>query len=208
MTRGRTPAVIAGIRLPDSDAARAAEQLGREAYDRMLHAHAVRSYLFASLLARHDGLTVDDEALYVGCVLHDVGLTPTYDDPDKAFEYVSADVAADLSGSFGWPHERKSNLHRAIVLHLAAEVGEGESPEARALEAGVALDVTGHRLADVDEHACREVMRQFPRGPFKRDFTAIMQREAERKPLCAAAALAKAGLLDRIRQGPFDDTPA
>jgi hypothetical protein len=33
-----------------------------------------------------------------------------------------------------------------------------------------------------------------------------MQREAERKPHCAAAALAKLGLLDRILEAPFEDT--
>jgi HD superfamily phosphodiesterase len=203
---GRTASVVAGIRLPDSEVASVAEQLSREASDRMLYAHAVRSYLFAVLLARLDGLSVDDEALYVGCVLHDIGLTPSYEDPVKAFEHVSADVAVDLTGSFGWRPERSSNLHRAIVLHMAEEVAESESPEARALEAGVALDVTGNRLAEVDERAYLEIFRHFPRGAFKRDFARLMQREAERKPRCAAAALTNRGLLDRIRNAPFEDT--
>lgn len=206
MTTGRIASVVAGIRLPDSEVASGAEQLSREASDRMLYAHAVRSYLFAALLAHHDGMTVDDEALYVGCVLHDIGLTPSYGDPVKAFEHVSADVAVDLIGAFGWQPERRSNVHRAIVLHMAEEVAESESPEARALEAGVAFDVTGDRLADVDERACGEIFRHFPRGAFKRDFARLMQREAERKPRCAAAALTKLGLLDRIWKAPFEDT--
>lgn len=201
---GRTARVVAGITLPDSEVASAAERLSREASDRMLYAHAVRTYLFAALLARHDGMLVDAEALYVGCVLHDIGLTPSYDDPVEAFEHVSADVAVDLTGSFGWEPERRSNVHRAIVLHMAEEVAESESPEARALEAGVALDVTGSRLAEVDERACGEILRHFPRGPFKRDFARLIQREAERKPRCAAAALTKLGLLDRIRMAPFE----
>ena len=196
---------VAGIRLPDTEPALAAKRLSRDASDRMLYAHAVRSYLFAALLARHDGMKVDDEALYVGCVLHDIGLTPSYADSVKAFEHVSADVAVDLMGSFGWSDERNSNLHRAIVLHMAAEVAESESSEARALEAGVAFDVTGHRLDDVQESARREIFRHFPRGAFKQDFATIMQREAERKPQCAAAELVKCGLLERIRQAPFED---
>jgi HD superfamily phosphodiesterase len=172
----------------------------------MLYAHAVRSYLFAALLARHDRMSVDEEALYVGCVLHDIGLTPSYEDPVRAFEHVSADVAVDLTGSFGWQPERRSNVRRAIVLHMAEEVAESESPETRALEAGVALDVTGNRLADVDERAVGEIFRHFPREAFKRDFAGLMQLEAERKPQCAAAALTRLGLLDRIVGAPFDDT--
>ncbi|HEU5279799.1 MAG TPA: HD domain-containing protein [Gaiellaceae bacterium] len=202
----RTTRAVAGIRLPDSDVASAAELLSREASDRVLYAHAVRSYLFAALLARDDGLRVDDEALYVGCVLHDIGLVPGYEDPVKSFEHVSADVAVDLTSWFGWQPERRSNLHRAIVLHMAAEVSESESPETRALEAGVALDVTGSRLADIDERTCVEIFRHFPRGAFKRDFARLMHREAERKPHSAAAALTNRGLLDRIRKAPFEDT--
>jgi HD superfamily phosphodiesterase len=202
---GRTADVVAGIRLPDTDVASAAERLTRAASGQMLYAHAVRSYLFAALLARHDRMRVDQEALYVGCVLHDIGLTPSYEDPIRAFEHVSADIAAELTVSFGWERERSANLHRAMVLHMAADVAESESPEARALEAGVAFDVTGNRLGHVDERARREVFRRFPRGAFKRDFAALLQREADRKPDSAAAALARLGLFDRIRQAPFED---
>jgi hypothetical protein len=102
---------VAGVRVPDSDAARAAERLSREASPRTLYAHAVRSFLYASLLAKRDRERVDEEALYVGCVLHDIGLTSAH------------------------------------------------------------------------EHLSR-----FPRGPFKREFSELMQEEARRKPGCAAAA--------------------
>jgi HD superfamily phosphodiesterase len=208
VTTRRTTAAVAGIRLPDSEVALAATRLSQGASDRVLYAHAVRSYLFAALLARHDRMRVDDEALYVGCVLHDIGLTPGFVDPVEAFEYVSANVAEDLTSTFGWAQERRSNVQRAIVLHMAEEVTPSASPEARALESGVALDVTGHRFADIEESAWREVVRHFPRGPFKRDFAALMQREATQKPHCAAAALVARGLLDRIRRGPFDDSSA
>lgn len=197
---------VAGVRFPDSDAARAAERLSREASPPPLYAHAVRSFPFSSLLAERDRQRVDEEALYVGCVLHDIGLTPSHEHPSRPFEFVSADVAMDLSAAFGWPEPRGSNLGRAIVLHMAAEVGASETAEARLLEGGVALDVTGHRLADVDGPAEREILRRFPRGPFKREFSALMRAEAERKPACAAAALVKRGLIGRIRAAPFSDT--
>ena len=198
--------MVAGIRVPDSDVARDAERLSREASPPFLYAHAIRSFFFASLLARRDGQRVDEEALYVGCVLHDIGLTPSHGHHSRPFEYVSADVAVDLSAEFAWPEPRRNELRRAIVLHMAAEVGASETAEARLLHAGVALDVTGHRLADVDALAQREILRRFPRGPFKREFAALMREEAERKPGCAAATLVKRGLIERIEASPFPDT--
>jgi HD superfamily phosphodiesterase len=197
---------VADIRVPDSDAARAAERLSREQSPQTLYAHAVRSFLFASLLARRDRQLVDEEALYVGCILHDIGLTPRHKHPSRAFEYVSADVAMELSETFDWPERRRSDLGRAIILHMAEEVAASETAEARLLEAGVALDVTGHRLADVDSFALREILRRLPRGPFKNEFSALMREEAEGKPGCAAAALIDRGLIGRIAAAPFPDT--
>lgn len=198
---------IAGVRVPDTAAAGAAEELCREASDWVLYAHAARSYYFAMLLARGERVGVDAEALYVGCILHDLGLTTAYDDPVRPFEHLSAAAAGELVTRFGWPQGRRDNLERSVVLHMAAEVDDGESAETRMLEAGVACDVTGHRVDELDRRARDDVLGQLPRGPFKREFATLMSREAERKPDCAAAQLARRGLLDRIEQAPFDDTP-
>jgi hypothetical protein len=197
------PAVVAGIRLPDTSAAVAAERLCHDASTTVLYAHAARSYLFAILLAKHDGGKLDQEALYVGCVLHDLGLTEPYRDPNTPFEYVSAGAARQFAAGQGWPGARTDLVHRAIVLHMASGVGEGESAEARLLEAGVALDVTGHRLEELDAGRVQEVLRAYPRGPFIPEFTALMQQEARQKPHSAAAVLVGMGLLTRIAQTPL-----
>jgi HD domain-containing protein len=203
----RSARAVGGIRLPDSDIARAAERLTREASSMVLYAHAMRSFLFAALLAQRDRQPVDEEALYFGCVLHDIGLTPSHEHQSRPFEHVSADVAVDLTSRYGWPAQRRNDLGRAIVLHMAAEVGASESAEARMLEAGVALDVTGHRMSELNRRAREEILRQFPRGPFKREFSASIMREADRKPSCTAATLVGRGLIGRIRDAPIPDTP-
>jgi hypothetical protein len=102
----------------------------------MLYAHALRSYFFACLLGSADGLRFDEELLYVGCVLHDVGLTPAYDEPVRSFEYVGADVAAELAERHGWALDRRHTLHRSIVLHMAPSISPTELPEVLLLEAG------------------------------------------------------------------------
>lgn len=197
---------IAGVPLPDSAAAQDAEQTLRSLAPWALYAHSLRSYVFASLIASRDGLQVDGEALYVGCVLHDLGLTPAYEHPSRPFEQVSAVAAQALTTRHGWAVARRAAVGRSIVLHMAPEVGEGESPEARALEAGVSLDVTGRGIADLEHAVVLEVCRALPRGPFKHAFSELLRSEAARKPSSATAVGISAGLLHRVSAAPFDDT--
>jgi hypothetical protein len=194
---------IAGIAVPDSATARAAEALARERSPWMLYAHAKRSYLWAALLA--DGERYDAEALFVAAVLHDIGLTPDHDDPVRPFEVVGADVA--VAQVPGWEPPRRDNVHRAIVLHMATEIAASESAEVRLLDAGVTCDVRGSGLEHIGERERAEILRLLPRGTFKPDFAALMQREADRKPGCAAAVLIGRGMLTAIAASPFADTP-
>jgi HD domain len=194
---------IAGVVVPDSATARAAEALARERSPWMLYAHAKRSYLWAALLAR--GERFDAEALFVAAVLHDIGLAPGYEDPVRPFEEVGADVAVGQVPD--WEQPRRDNVHRAIVLHMATEIATSESAEVRLLDAGVTCDVRGKDLERVGAPEREEILRLLPRGSFKPEFAALMQREAERKPASAAAVLISHGMLDAIAASPFADTP-
>lgn len=199
----RPPTSVADVRIPDSAAARDAEALAREESSPMLYGHAVRSYLYAALLAARDGARHDEELLYVGCVLHDIALTPRFADPVRPFEHVSADVSAELVERHRWELRRRYELHRAIVMHMAPSVSEAEEPEVRLLEAGVACDVGGVRSDDVGRRAIDEVLRRHPRHGFKREFAGLLREEARRKPRCHAAMLMQAGLERRIAEAPF-----
>ena len=201
----RTLPDIAGVRIPDSRAAKEAEQLCREESSPMLYAHALRSYFFAYLLGSADGLRFDEELLYVGCVLHDVGLTPAYEEPVRSFEYVGADVAAELAERRGWALDRRHTLHRSIVLHMAPSISPAELPEVLLLEAGVACDVSGARTAEVSGRAMQEIVARYSRADFKREFAALMGREARRKPDCSAALLLGLGIGRRIEEADLPD---
>jgi HD domain len=121
----------------------------------MLYGHALRSYFFAALLAARDGMRYDAELLYVGCVLHDIGLTPRFADPIRPFEHVSADTCAELVERHGWALPRRYRLHRAVVLHMAPTLPPAEEAEVHLLEAGVACDVTGARSQEVTPERSR-----------------------------------------------------
>ena len=196
---------IEGVRIPDSRAAKEAERLCHQESSPMLYAHALRSYYFAALLGRSDGLGFDEELLYVGCVLHDIGLTTTYDDPVRSFEYVSADVAAELAAKHRWALARRYTLHRSIVLHMAAEISPVELPEVLLLEAGVACDVSGTRAGEISRRVVSEIVARYSRADFKQEFGAILAREAHRKPNCSAALLLEHGLRRRIDEADLPD---
>ena len=193
---------LAEVRVPDTAAAAEAERLARAESSPMLYGHALRSYFFAALLAARDGIDYDRELLYVGCVLHDIGLTPRFADPIRAFELVSADVCAELAERQGWALPRRYRLHRAVVLHMAPTLPPAEEAEVLLLEAGVACDVTGARSREVSARAIEELLARYPRVGFKRESTRLLRSEAAHKPLSHAALLLQ-GLEERIASAPF-----
>lgn len=205
MVADRPSPSIAGVRIPDSRTAIEAEQLCREESSPILYAHALRSYFFASLLGKGGGLRFDEELLYAGCVLHDIGLTPTYDEPVRSFEFVGADVAAELADRRGWALAWRHTLHRSIVLHMAPDISPVELPEVLLLEAGVACDVSGTRVAEISRRAMQEIVARYSRKDFRREFADLLGREARRKPDCSAALLLGRGLGRRIEEADLPD---
>lgn len=197
---------FAGVRIPDSRSTREAEELCREVSGWMLYAHSARSYLFAALLARRGRERVDEEALYVGCLLHDLGLTPAHRDPIQAFERVSADRAAEFVERRAWSGPRRDTVHRAIAMHMAFEIPDAEAAEVRLLEAGVACDCAGRGREQLSAAEEKAIMGRLPRGRFKTEFPALLSAEAEAKPETAAGRFVEAGLLETIRACPFADT--
>ena len=196
---------IAGVRIPDSGAAVEAEQLCRAESSPMLYAHSLRSYFFAWLLGSANGLRFDEELLYVGCVLHDIGLAPAYEEPVRSFEFVGADVAAELAERREWALARRHTLHRSIVLHMAPGISPAELPEVLLLEAGVACDVSGARSAEVSRRAMQEIVARYSRKDFRHEFASLLGREAKRKPDCSAALLLGLGLERRIEKADLPD---
>jgi hypothetical protein len=193
---------LAEVRVPDSAAAAEAERLAHAESTPMLYGHALRSYFYAALLAARDRIDYDQELLYVGCVLHDIGLTPRLADPVRPFEHVSADTCAELAERHGWALPRRYRLHRAVVLHMAPTLPPAEEAEVLLLEAGVACDVTGARSREVSARVVEELLARYPRAGFKREFTQLLRSEAARKPLTHAALLLQE-LQERIAAAPF-----
>ncbi len=66
--------IIAGIRIPDSQMAKAATELVRDTETDLLYHHSRRVFLFGALTGERKKLNYDPELLYIGTMFHDMGL--------------------------------------------------------------------------------------------------------------------------------------
>ena len=196
-------------RPPDSPAAREAEELCREASPPFLEEHCHRTHLWGVAIGRHERLEYDEEALYVAALTHDLGLTESFrgHDPEAAcFSLDSASGARRLVEQHRWSGERSDAVQEAITLHLNAAVPASKGPVAHLLQLGAAVDVTGHRLGDVEREARAAILARHPRLGMKKGFRALMEEELVRHPDSRPAFFTKRlGFRGMIERAPFDD---
>src|SRR5437764_8740890 len=87
--------------LPDTPAAAAAEHYLCAISSPVMVRHCKRCYLFGKALAEKAGAKVDLEALYVGCLFHDLGLEPIFEGSDD-FETIGAREAGRFLSAKGY----------------------------------------------------------------------------------------------------------
>jgi len=166
------------IPIPDSQIAREAEELCREASPAHLLNHSFRTYVWGMLLGQQDRLRPDPELLFVGSMLHDLALTERFRDyaPMPCFGARAAIHAVDWASARGWSETRCTTLADAITLHLNSRVPADHGPEAQLLQAGAGLDVIGLRHWQLAPTTVASVIARYPRlslkasyGDFKRE---------------------------------------
>ncbi len=164
---------IAGIQVPDSELARAATTLVREATndplvgDSLYH-HSHRVFLWGMLKCKARGVEVDPELAYVGGLFHDLGLTDAFRKPDQRFEIDGADAAYDFLREHGRSESEARNVWLAIALHTTPEIPMHLAPEVGVVTLGVETDVLGLDLDDISDDDKQAVIEAHPRPDFKR----------------------------------------
>jgi HD domain len=212
------PAEVAGIRLVDSGPARAATALAREASPPHLFNHAARTYLFGALIGRARGgahARCDAEALYLACILHDIGLTARFAGP-RPFELEGAEAASRFLREAGYPAERIATVWDGIAMH-ASWIADFKAPEIALVSAGVRADVVGAELDGLSPRDVEAVLRAFPRLGFKRGFVATCAEIVARHPDGArrgfmreigermVPGFAPGNVCDAIEAAPFEE---
>jgi hypothetical protein len=123
------PSVVAGVRLVDSKVARAATQLSREVSPPYLFNHAVRTFLFGSLIGRKLRQKFDKEVFYLACILHDLGLTERFEG-ELPFEIQGAEAAKAFLEEIAYAKDKIGVVWDGIAMH-ASFIGHYKQLEIR-----------------------------------------------------------------------------
>ncbi|SDY89345.1 HD domain-containing protein [Modestobacter sp. DSM 44400] len=158
---------IAGVLIPDSELAREATELVREAASPLLFDHSRRVFLWGTLRGNEQGLRFDPELLHPAAMFHDLGLTERFRRTDQRFEIDSADEARRFLHAYGITGEDADRVWTAIALHTTPEIPLHMAAEIALLTRGVELDVLGIGYHTVSDDQRAAVVAAHPRPDFK-----------------------------------------
>lgn len=171
--------------IPDSEICEKATQLVTAVSPTFLCHHCIRTFLFGDLLGQRDGLKCDRELLYLGAVMHDLGLTEQFDGHQR-FEVDSADAARAFVLKHGLSDEKAEIVWDAIALHTSLGIASRKQPEIALVHLGASADVLGMRIADISADTVEQVLDTYPRLDFNLAMTELLVSQVKRKPHTAA----------------------
>lgn len=143
--------------------------------------HSLRSFQFAAALALDDGVELDLEVLYLGTVLHDVGLAPELDGPARFEARGANEVRSRLRGS-GMDPARAELVWDVIALHATSDLARHKAPETDYANRGISIDVSGRGVERLPVEFVRDVLARWPRDTFPVTFADTLTDEVRRHP--------------------------
>jgi hypothetical protein len=146
--------------------------------------HSVRSYLFGELLAAREGMRpgadYNSEALFLGCVLHDLGVGTAAPGKER-FEVEGADLAAALLTEHGCERAVVDAVWEAIALHTNGGIAERRGALCYLVRSGVGVDF-GRNADFIDEQTAAAIHTRYPRLSMARTLIDAIAAHAQRGP--------------------------
>ena len=173
---------------PDTPMCRAALDLAWDHSPRFLFNHVMRTFAFAREAGSSQRASYDPEMLFLGSVLHDLGLLDAFV-RDERFEIDGADAAADFLSRHGYPDRKIAVVWEAIALHTTPGVPQRRQFEVALLQLGAGIDIGAIPRSLVTPEAVEIILAEFPRLGFKQAFLAAMGAVIRRKPSVGAMNL-------------------
>ncbi|MBD1806627.1 HD domain-containing protein [Microcoleus sp. FACHB-SPT15] len=170
--------------IPDSEICKKATQLVTEVSPTSLCNHCIRTFLFGDLLGIRDGLKCDRELLYLGAIMHDLGLTERFD-AEQRFEVNGADAARAFVLEHGLSDEKAEIVWDAIALHTSIGIAIRKQPEIALVHLGATADLLGMRISDITPETVEQILDVYPRLGFNQQITQLMVSQVKRKPQTA-----------------------
>jgi hypothetical protein len=146
--------------------------------------HSLRSYLFAVLLAEHQGLRppadFDPDLLFFACLLHDLGTSPVAGGTQR-FEVDGADLAARFLTDNGVGAPGVDLVWEAIALHSTPGIAERRGALAYLTRRGVGIDF-GPGSEFITDAQGQAVHSRYPRLRMVTSLVDEIVRHAGRSP--------------------------
>ncbi len=166
---------------PVSELAVQAHELLHSCCHPQVAAHCERSFQFAALVAAAEGVDIDIEVLYIGTLLHDVGLAHRFAGPAR-FEMRGANAVRELLNDAGMEPVRTETVWDIIALHASTAIAAHKSNETRIANRGISIDVRGVGADHLPVDAVRKVLDAWPRSDFPSAFSQILIAEVRANP--------------------------
>ena len=187
---------------PDTSAAAAAEHYLYAISSPVMVRHCKRCYLFGKALAEKAGAKVDMEALYIGCLFHDLGLEPIFEAADD-FETIGAREASRFLRAKGYD-QLAQQVSAAIELHTSVETAKDPRPEVAFLNMGALVDVTGLRIDQIEPKLIQQIVAEYPRDGTKALIGAMLKHQIDTKPQSRIGRIAtQVDVLKFVADAPF-----
>ena len=170
--------------IPDSEICKKATQLVTEISPTSLCNHCIQTFLFGDLLGIRDGLKCDRELLYLGAIMHDLGLTERFD-AQQRFEVNGADAARAFVLEHGLSDEKAEIVWDAIALHTSIGIAIRKQPEIALVHLGATTDLLGMRISDITPETVEQIVDAYSRLSFNQQITQLMVSQVKRKPQTA-----------------------
>jgi hypothetical protein len=176
-----TTRLLAGVTVPDTPAISRAIELARERSELYLFNHAMRSWLFAVILAQLKQTTHDGEVLAVTTILHDIGLSESFDGPLR-FEVEGANAARTFARNEGIDERRAQLIWDGVALNSTPSISLYKETEVALCTGGIGLDWGGFGYEAIPESQVAAIVEVFPRLEMKQQFTRAVCRIVETRP--------------------------
>jgi HD domain-containing protein len=152
------------LSLPAGPLAKASLAVVRASASEPIADHSIRSFLFARVLAEHEGClhdaAYDEQLLFAATVMHDLGLGH-HAEGQARFEVEGADLAAAVLRNHGVAEADVDRVWEAIALHACEGIADRRGLLTYLTHKGVFFDIgkVGDGVAD---RLRREVLNAYP----------------------------------------------
>jgi hypothetical protein len=165
--------------------------------------HAVRTYVWGTLLGLRDGLRWDREVFAAAALLHDLALARRRHE-FTCFAHDGAEQALQVLEGEAFDPARRAVVAEAVCLHLRIEVPVSLGVEAHLVHAGSGLDVVGRRRGELSPPLRDAVLARHPRLDLVDVLERVFHDERRLHPTARISRWLQAGFLSLVRRNPLD----